>query len=101
MFNPYCHKRHMDMGFSRRHANGQRRAQAEQLAILLSEIATRQSETPTARAAMLTRSMNVPNGLILPIATFAANAPGMSPIAHPSAFHERVANSVATENQET
>lgn len=101
MFNPFRHKRQMDMGFSRRHANGQRRAQAERLAILLSEIAARQSQTPTAQIAMLNRTMNAPDGLRLPVATFAGMASEMAQLACPAAFHERVANSVATENQET
>jgi hypothetical protein len=101
MFNPFCHKRCMDMGFSRRHANGQRRAQAERLAILLSEIATRQSQTPTARAAILTRMENMPDRQRLPVAAFAADAAEFATTVRPAAFHERVANSVATENQET
>jgi hypothetical protein len=91
----------MDMGFSRRRANSQRREQAERLAILLSGIASRQAETPTARVQMMTRTANEYDGLRLPIAAFAAHSSDTSHFARPAAFHERVANSVATENQET
>jgi hypothetical protein len=101
IFNPFRHKGFMDMGFSRRQANGQRRAQAERLAILLSEIAARQSQTPTARVAMLTRPANLPDHQRLPVSAFAAGGAEATTTLRPAAFHERVANSVATENQET
>ncbi len=91
----------MDMGFSRRHAKGQRREQAERLAILLSEIAARQAETPTARVQMLKRTATTAKSLVLPVSAFAAGHSVPSWNAKSAAFHERIANAVATENQET
>jgi hypothetical protein len=90
----------MDMGFSRRGAGGQQRQQAEQLAILLSEIAARQAATPTARVQMLLRKTVSRNDKRDAVSAF---APAMSFEARRTstcAFHERVANSVGTENQE-
>jgi hypothetical protein len=101
MFNPFCHKAFMDMGFSRRGGQAQRRAQADQLGSLLAEIAARQAATPTAKAQM----QYVPTESLSPTApacaVFSANRFGGASAQNGArAFHAGVALTMGTENQE-
>jgi hypothetical protein len=101
IFNPFCHKAFMDMGFSRRGGLAQRRAQADQLGSLLAEIAARQAATPTAKAQLQQMAVESPSPTAPACAVFSANRYAhAAPHQGARAFHAGVALAMGTENQE-